>query len=53
MAKASGLGKRLRGLGIPKNNVDGKGGTLTDAEQRRMADKAPALTQGGRIGGNG
>lgn len=52
MAKARALGKALRALGVPKNNVDGKGGTLTDAEQRNMADNAPARTQGGRIGGS-
>lgn len=53
MAKANALGKRLRSSGVPKNNVDGKGGTLTDAEQRHIADNAPAKTQNGRIGGSG
>lgn len=52
-AAARRQGKLIRSLGVPKFNVDGKGGTLTDAEQRKIADSAPARTQNGRIGGSG
>lgn len=46
---ARGLRKLIRDLGVPRDNVDGKGGSLTVQEQQKIADKT--RTQGGRIGG--
>jgi hypothetical protein len=46
---ARGLRKLIRDFGVPRDNVDGKGGSLTVQEQQQIADKAKS--QSGRIGG--
>lgn len=47
--KANRQNKLIRSFGVPATNVDGKGGTLTTAQQREIADNA--RTQNGKIGG--
>jgi hypothetical protein len=49
MAK-SRQSKLIRSFGIPRDNVDGKGGSLTVDEQERIAEAE--RTQNGRIGGS-
>ena len=41
--------KLIRDFGVPRDNVDGKGGSLTPTEQAKIANGA--RTQDGRIGG--